>query len=52
MVISRKGLNKEIMEMQMLVILDKAAQHREYKRLKLGGGQAYGHAGEYTAVVS
>jgi hypothetical protein len=27
------------------------ARHREYKRLKLGGGQAYDRSNDYTAVV-
>jgi len=27
------------------------AQHRKYKRLKLGGGQVYGRASVYTATM-
>jgi hypothetical protein len=27
-------------------------RHRKYKRLKLGGGQAYGRSSDYTAVVA
>jgi hypothetical protein len=28
------------------------ARHRKYKRLKLGGGQAYGHSSDEAAVVA
>jgi hypothetical protein len=28
------------------------AKHRKYKRLKLGGGQAYDRSGDYAAVVT
>jgi hypothetical protein len=28
------------------------AQHRKYKRLTLGGGQAYDHSSDKTAVVT
>jgi hypothetical protein len=28
------------------------ARHRKYKRLKLGGGQAYDRSSDYTAVVA
>jgi hypothetical protein len=31
----------KIMKMQMFAILDKAKRGTKYKRLKLGGGQAY-----------
>jgi hypothetical protein len=27
------------------------ARHRKYKRLKLGGGQAYDHSSDYTVVA-
>jgi hypothetical protein len=28
------------------------ARHRKYKRLKLGGGQAYDRSSDYAAVVA
>jgi hypothetical protein len=38
-----KKNSSRIMKVQMFVPLEKAKPNRKYKRLKLGGGQAYGH---------
>jgi hypothetical protein len=33
--------HKKIMKMKMFATLNKVKPHKKYKRLKLGGGQAY-----------
>jgi hypothetical protein len=40
------------MKMQMFATLDKVKPDRKYKRLKLGGGQAYDRSSDWTAIVA
>jgi hypothetical protein len=40
------------MKMKMLATLSKANPNTAYKRLKLGGGEAYDRSSDYAAVVA
>jgi hypothetical protein len=47
-----KQKSYKITSMNMFMIWDKAKRDRKYKRLKLGGGQAYDRSSDQAAVIA